>query len=122
MSLHNELGKKGEEIAADYLADLGYKIRDRNWRWGKDEIDIIAETDKFIVIVEVKTRSTSYFGEPEESVDRQKQRFLVRAADGYVNQKEIDLEVRFDIISIIFESGKQTIRHIEDAFYPTLQD
>ncbi len=122
MSLHNELGKKGEEIAADYLSDLGYKIRDRNWRWGKDEIDIIAETDKFIVIIEVKTRSTSYFGEPEDSVDRQKQRFLVRAADEYVNQKQIDLEVRFDIISIIINSGKQTIRHIEDAFYPTLQD
>jgi putative endonuclease len=122
MSQHNELGKKGEDIAADYLAEEGYKILNRNWRYGKDEIDIIAETDKFIVFIEVKSRSTSYFGEPEDAVDNQKQRFLVRAADAYVNQKEIDLEVRFDIISIIFEKGKHTIRHIEDAFYPTLHD
>jgi len=122
MSQHNELGKKGEDIAAGYLADEGYKIINRNWRFGKDEIDIIAETENFIVFVEVKTRSTAYFGEPEDAVDKQKQRFLVRAADAYVNQKGIDLEVRFDIVSIIFEKGKHTIRHIEDAFYPTLQD
>jgi putative endonuclease len=122
MSSHNELGKKGEETAADFLAGEGYKILERNWRFGKDEIDIIAEKGNFIVIVEVKTRSTAYFGEPEEAVDKQKRRFLIRAADKYVNQKAIDLEVRFDIVSIIFEQGKQSIRHIEDAFYPTLQD
>jgi putative endonuclease len=122
MSQHNELGQKGEEIAASYLEEQGYKIIKRNWRFGKDEIDIIAETKNFIVFVEVKTRSSSYFGEPEDAVDYQKQRFLVRAADAYVNQKEIDLEVRFDIISILFEHGKQIIRHIEDAFYPTLRE
>jgi putative endonuclease len=122
MSQHNELGKKGEDLAASYLAELGYKIITRNWRYGKDEIDIIAETGNFIVFAEVKTRSTAYFGEPEDAVDKQKQRFLIRAADAYVNQKEIDLEVRFDIVSIIFEKGMHTIRHIEDAFYPTLQD
>jgi putative endonuclease len=122
MSLHNELGKKGEELAANYLEEEGYKILHRNWRFGKDELDIIAETEKFIVFVEVKSRSTAYFGDPEDAVDKQKQRFMVRAADAYVNQKSIDLEVRFDIVSIIFEKGKHTIRHIEDAFYPTLQD
>jgi putative endonuclease len=118
----NELGTKGEQAAAEYLAGKGYKIIERNWRFGKDEIDIIAQKDSFIIIVEVKTRSTSFFGEPEEAVDRQKRRFLIRAADKYVNQKAIDLEVRFDIVSVIFEQGKQTIRHIEDAFYPTLRD
>jgi putative endonuclease len=122
MSQHNELGNKGEDIAASYLEELGYKIIKRNWRYGKDEIDIIAETGNFIVFAEVKTRSSSYFGDPEDAVDNQKQRFMVRAADAYVNQKEIDLEVRFDIISIIFDRGKQTIRHIEDAFYPTLRE
>lgn len=122
MSQHYELGKKGEELATVFLEEEGYKILHRNWRFGKDEIDIIAQTDTFLVIVEVKTRSTDYFGDPEEAVDKQKQRFLVRAADVFINQKEIDLEVRFDIISIVFEKGKHTIRHIEDAFYPTLQD
>ena len=122
MSRHNELGKKGEEIATRFLIGKSYKILERNWRFGKDEIDIIAETEKQVVIVEVKTRSTAYFGEPEESVNDQKQRFLIRAADEYVNQKELDKEVRFDIVSIIIEQGRQTIRHIEDAFYPTIQE
>jgi len=118
----NELGQKGEQAAAEHLAAEGYKILERNWRFGKDEIDIIAEKGNFIVIVEVKTRSTSFFGEPEEAVDKQKRRFLIRAADKYVIQKAIDLEVRFDIVAVIFEQGRQTIRHIEDAFYPTLRD
>ena len=120
MAKHYDLGKKGEKIAATHLAKQGYKIKERNWRFGKDEIDIIAEHDNFLVVVEVKTRSSSYFGNPEEAVDEQKQGFLIRAANEYVIQKEIDLEVRFDIFSIIIESGKQTINHIEDAFYPTL--
>ena len=122
MAKHYELGKKGEEIAARYLAGKGYQIVERNWRFGKDEIDIIAEYDNFLVIVEVKTRSTNYFGNPEEAVDEQKQRFLIRATNEYVNQKEIDLEIRFDIFSIVIEAKKQTINHIEDAFYPTIQE
>ncbi len=120
MAKHYDLGIQGEETAANYLAAQGYQILERNWRFGKDEIDIIAEYDNFLVIVEVKTRSSSFYGNPEEAVDEQKQRLLVNAANEYVLQKEIDLEVRFDIFSIIIESGKQTINHIEDAFYPTL--
>jgi len=121
MSQHNELGNKGEDIAASYLEELGYKIIKRNWRYGKDEIDIIAETGNFIVFAEVKTRSSSYFGDPEDAVDNQKQRFMVRAADAYVNQKEIDLEVRFDIISIIHNKNETRINHLKDAFYPRLR-
>ena len=120
MAKHYDLGKKGEETAANYLSEQGYQILERNWRFGKDEIDIIAEHDNFLVIVEVKTRSSSFYGNPEEAVDEQKQRLLIRAANEYVIQKEIDLEVRFDIFSIIIESDKQTINHIKDAFYPTL--
>jgi putative endonuclease len=120
MSKHYDLGKNGEEIAASYLEDKGYKIVKRNWRFGKDEIDIIAEHNNFLVVVEVKTRSSSFFGNPEEAVDEQKQKFLIRATHEFVMQKEIDLEVRFDIISIVIESNKQSINHFEDAFYPTL--
>jgi len=120
MAQHTDLGKKGENIAISHLKGEVYIILERNWRYGKDEIDVIAESEKLIVFVEVKTRSTNHFGEPEEAVTDQKQRFLVRAADEYVIQKEIDKEARFDIISIIIESNKQTIRHIKDAFYPTL--
>ena len=120
MSKHYDLGKKGEDLAARYLAGKGYQIIERNWRFGKDEIDIIAEYDNFLVIIEVKTRSTSYYGNPEEAVDEQKQRFIIRTANEYVMQKEINLEVRFDILSIVIESNKQTINHIEEAFYPTI--
>jgi len=120
MAQHNELGKKGEEIATRYLAKNGFKILERNWRYRKGEVDVICSKEEFIVFVEVKTRSTGFFGQPEEAVNKKKQRFLILAADAYVNQKDILLEVRYDIISIIIHQKKQTIRHIQDAFYPTL--
>lgn len=120
MAEHNELGNRGEEIASVFLADHGYKILERNWRFGKGEVDIICSKEDFVIVVEVKTRSTDFFGQPEEAVNKKKQRFLILAADAYVNQKDIMLEVRYDIISIIFRPNKHTIRHIEDAFYPTL--
>jgi putative endonuclease len=122
MAKHNILGKKGEDIAVRFLTAKGYRIIERNWRTGRDEIDIIAYDGNILVIVEVKTRSTDFFGEPEEAVTERKQKFLVRAAEEYVNRKEIDSEIRFDIISIIIEQGKETIRHIEEAFYPTLYE
>jgi putative endonuclease len=120
MAEHNDTGKQGEEIAAAYLAEEGYRIIDRNWRYGKGEVDIVCSKSQFIIFVEVKTRSTSYFGQPEEAVDKKKKAFLIRAADAYVNQKNIPLEVRYDIISIVISEHRHTIRHIEDAFYPTL--
>lgn len=120
MAQHNELGKKGEELASQYLQKKSYKILERNWRYEKDEIDIIATDGLFLVIVEVKTRSTDFYGQPEEAVTRQKERFIIRATEEYIIQKDINLEVRYDIISIIIKNGKEAINHIEDAFYPTL--
>ena len=122
MAQHNQLGKKGEALAATYLAQKGYEIIEQNWRNARDEIDIIAIQNNFLVIVEVKTRSTDYFGDPSEAVTDKKQTFLIRAAEEYVIEKEIDLEVRFDIISIILKSNQHQIQHIEDAFYPTIQE
>ena len=120
MAEHNILGKKGEDLAADFLVKNGYEILERNWRTGRDDIDIIARKDNLLIIVEVKTRSTDYYGEPEEAVTTKKQMFLVRATDKYVNENEIDDQIRYDIISIILKSGSHTINHIEDAFYPTI--
>jgi putative endonuclease len=122
MAEHNILGKKGEDLAVDFLLKNGYDILERNWRTGRDEIDIIARKDNLLIIVEVKTRSTDYFGEPEEAVTTKKQMFLVRATDKYVNEKEIDDLIRYDIISIILKPGNHTIHHIEDAFYPTIYE
>jgi putative endonuclease len=120
MSEHNKLGKRGEETAAVYLAGLGYKIIERNWRHQKDEIDIIARDGDFLVIVEVKTRSTDVFGNPEDAVTTKKQKFLIRATEEYIFKNDISLETRYDIISVIKQGNKETIRHIKEAFYPTL--
>jgi len=120
MAEHNEFGKKGEEIAAEYLQKKGYKILETNWSSGKNEIDIIAREGKYIVVVEVKARHSNFAGEPETAVTRDKQKALFGAANDYVRIMNIDEEVRFDIISILVVKGKEQINHIEDAFYPTL--
>lgn len=119
MTDHLELGKKGEEHALQYLRGKGYTILETNWRSGKLEVDIIAEDieKKQLVIVEVKTRMSNYIMEPEIAVDRQKQRFLVTAANRYVQYKNIQLETRFDIIAITIVKGQMQLNHIEDAFY-----
>jgi putative endonuclease len=120
MAEHNDIGKAGENLAQKFLKENGYSILETNWRHGKDEIDIIATDGKCLVVVEVKTRQSNRLGEPEVSVNRDKQRFLVRAADAYIQRHNIDLETRFDIISILLKNEKATINHIVDAFYPTL--
>jgi putative endonuclease len=120
MAEHNELGESGEKLAQKFLKEKAYEILATNWRFGSDEIDIIAKHNGFLVIVEVKTRSTNVFGEPEVAVTKQKQRFLIRATQNYISQNNIDEETRFDIIAIVSKNGKNTIHHIEDAFYPTI--
>ncbi|MCB2221399.1 MAG: YraN family protein [Bacteroidetes bacterium] len=120
MAQHNELGRKGEDLAVRFLRGLGYKILECNWRHEKDEIDIIAKDQELLVIVEVKTRSTAFFGEPEEAVGKRKQQYLIRATTAYIIENEIQNEVRYDIISIIIEKNREQIRHIKEAFYPTL--
>jgi len=111
-------GMKGEDLAANLLLQKGYKILARNWRCGHLEVDIIAESDEYLVIVEVKTRKSTVFGAPEVFVDLQKQKHLIRAARCYCAYKSINKEIRFDIISVVNNSECQEINHIEDAFKP----
>jgi len=120
MAEFHETGKKGEELAASHLEKNGYQILEKNWRSGPNEIDIIAQNGDILVVVEVKTRRTNYFGEPEEFVTKNKQKLLVKAANNYVLKNKIDNEVRFDIISILYKGEQYKIYHIEDAFYPAL--
>lgn len=115
----HELGMLGEELAANYLINKGYQILERNWRSGHKEIDIIALHDTDLVIVEVKTRKSGDYGEPEIAVGRYKQRMLIWAADAYVRYKNLDVDVRFDIISVVITDGEPEIEHIEDAFIVT---
>lgn len=119
MAKHNEIGKKGEAIAVDFILKKGYQLLEKNWRHKKYEIDIIARDKKDLAFIEVKTRSTNYFGEPEEAVDMHKEKHLIEGAAVYVEEKEIDLNCRFDIISIVLVPNKKPqIKHIEDAFSP----
>jgi putative endonuclease len=120
MSASAETGAKGEEIAANWLRQAGYTIRDRNWKSGKTEIDIIAENDHFIVFAEVKSRSADYQVHPREAVNVPKQRTIIFAASNYLKRFNIDKESRFDIITVIFNGNEWDVEHIEDAYYPTL--
>jgi putative endonuclease len=118
MAEHNKLGEIGEKIALTFLVELDYKIIETNWRQRKFEIDIIAKDKEEIVFIEVKTRSTAIFGEPEEAITSKKQQHLVEGADCYIQEKEIDLDGRFDVISIVLNSTQKEIKHIKSAFYP----
>jgi len=117
MARHNELGKKGEELASDFLINEGYRILERNYRFNKAEVDIIARKENILSIVEVKTRSTIDFGLPQDFVKPKQIKNLVKAVDEYVNSNELDVDVRFDIIAISKKEKTYAIEHLEDAFF-----
>ena len=118
MAYHNELGKIGEQLAADYLSRNGYQILERNFYYDKAEIDIIAQkTANTIIVVEVKTRNSDYFGDPQDFVTPSKIKLLVKAANEYVISRDLDVEVQFDIISVIKNKSIEKIEHFENAFY-----
>jgi putative endonuclease len=119
MALHNETGKKGEQLAVIYLKNKGYRILETNWREQKYELDIVAQIGNELIIVEVKTRRNKFFGDASEAVTPQKQQHLIAGADCYVAQKNIDLDIRFDVICVYVSprhSAKPVIEHIIDAF------
>lgn len=116
MAKHYELGKKGEQLAVDFLVEKGYDILERNWRFQKSEVDIIALKKTILVAVEVKTRSTNEFGNPQDFVSQKKIKLLVLAVDEYVQQHNLDVTVRFDIIAITRQDKKFELEHLEDAF------
>ena len=117
MGKHNDFGRLGEELAADFLAKKGYIVRNTNYRYQKAEVDIIAQKENILAIVEVKTRSSDLLQELAESVNQKKIKLLVSAADHYVQQNDLDVEVRFDIITLLKKGKSFQIEHLEDAFY-----
>ncbi len=117
MAKHNELGKKGEQLAVDFLLKNNYEIVERNYRFDKAEVDIIAKKDSILAIVEVKTRSTADFGNPQDFVKPKQIQRLVKAVDEYVTVNGLEVEVRFDIIAIVKEGTRFNIEHLENAFY-----
>lgn len=120
VAIHNELGKVGEEEAARFLINKGYRILHRNWHSGKKELDIVAEYGHELIIIEVKTRRNHLYGSPEEAVNEQKIRRIVSSTDAYIRKFAIDLPVRFDIITLTGKEPPFEIEHIEEAFYPPI--
>lgn len=116
MAIHNDLGVLGETLATEFLIKKDYIILDKNWRYLKAEIDIIASKNNTLAIVEVKTRSTNFFGNPEEFISIAKKKLLINAADAYVQQKNLDMDVRFDVIAIVKNNKQTHIEHIKEAF------
>jgi putative endonuclease len=117
MAEHNELGKLGEELAAEYLQKNGYAILETNWVFQKAEIDILAQRNNTLAVVEVKTRSSIEFGLPQDFVKPKKIQLLVKAVNDYVTENDLDLDVRFDIIAISIKGQEFVIEHLTDAFF-----
>jgi len=117
MANHNDLGKLGEELAVDYLQKNGYEILDINWRFQKAEVDIIAQKENVLAVVEVKTRSSLDFGLPQDFVKPKKIQLLVKAINEYVVNNNLEVTVRFDVIAIHKNKEAFDLEHIEEAFY-----
>jgi putative endonuclease len=118
MAKHLDIGREGEKFATRYLDEKGYTILERNWRYRHKEIDIIARLDNRIIIVEVKVRQRIGGERLEEHITRQKQRYLISAANAYILKNRLDMGVRFDIILLTGKPNNFTLEHLEDAFSP----
>lgn len=118
MATHNEFGKEAEAQSVAYLQENQYEILETNFTYQHAEIDIIARKNNVLVVVEVKARTSTHYGEPQSFVDTKKIKLLVKAIDYYIQKKKLNLEVRFDIISIVKNQYQNELTHLEDAFYP----
>lgn len=117
MAAHNDFGKEAEQIATDFLIENGHQILERNFTFGHAEIDIISQKGITLHITEVKARNSRAYGEPESFVNKQKIDLIIKATNHYITKKDLDLEVQFDIISIVKNNVEFDITYIEDAFY-----
>lgn len=121
MAKHNILGREGEDIAAKYLEQKGYAVLDRDWHCGHKDLDLVVTKDNTIVFVEVKTRTGNEWGDPQDFITDRKIRRIVNSADAYLRFNQVDMDVRFDVISIVAEGGEYKIEHIEQAFFPPIE-
>lgn len=111
-----DLGKEGEDIACEYLISLGYTILARNWRAHKNEIDIIALKNNCLIFIEVKTRTTDFWGNPEDFISVAQQKRIKEAAEEYIQETTEEYDCQFDVISIIKNKQEVKLEHFEDAF------
>ena len=121
MAKHREIGNKGEDLAVKFLILNGYRILERNWRFSKAEIDIIAQNEHGLVFIEVKTRTRADFGQPEEFVSNHQEELIFAAAQRYMEQNNYEWEIRFDIIAILVKEQTEwknyDIKHFKDVYH-----
>ena len=111
-SERSRLGARGEDMAAAHLQGLGYRIVERNVRTRYGEMDIVARDGETIVFVEVRTRRSTSFGTPEESVTPRKRRRLARLALSYIQERELGENAwRVDVIAIALGGANPDLRH-----------
>ena len=114
-----QLGTFGESLAHKMLLARGYEILERNYRFSKSEVDLIVRKNEVLIFVEVKTRSSTYHGQPEEFVSQKQEELLFAAANHYMDKIDHDWEIRFDIISILYNNrNNYQVKHLKDAFFP----
>ena len=118
MSNSYNFGQEAEKRAADYYRNLGFQILQKNYPYRKAEVDLIVQKDNLLVVVEVKARSSTYFGDPQSFVSKKKNQLLVMATDDFIQQRDLAVEVRFDLISFTLERGEWKLEHLPNAFYP----
>lgn len=118
MAKHLETGQKGEALAVEFLKTAGYQVLETNWRFSRAEVDIIAKDGEILVFVEVKTRTSDYFGQPEEAITERKKTLLADAASVYMDKIDHNWEIRFDVIAVVLKNEKAPIiEHFKDAFW-----
>lgn len=120
MSNKHKTGKIGELAATRYLKNKGYHILERNWRFHKAEIDIIAERKDLLVFIEVKSRKSDRQGKPEHLITRAQEKLILLAASGYMSKHNYEWAVQFDVIGVLIDQHDNVVRltHHEDAFFP----
>lgn len=118
MATHNDFGKEAEKISIEFLQKNNYQILEKNWRYHKAEIDIIAIDiqNNQLAVIEVKARTSDKIQPPENAINQTKKKLIITATDAYISQKNVSLEVRFDVITLLFTSQKWTINHLKNAF------
>lgn len=117
MKESHALGQQAEQRALAYFLNRNNRLLEKNYRFRKAEVDMIFQKDNFLVVVEVKARSSHYFGEAETFVSPKKIQLLVMAMDHYIQKHELDVEVRFDIMVYHVEGKHWNQKHLKDAFY-----
>ncbi|CAI8292490.1 MAG: Uncharacterised protein [uncultured Bacteroidota bacterium] len=117
MAQHNRFGNEAEEKALDYLLQKGYTLLGKNYRYGHAEVDLLMQKKEKLICVEVKARSTDFFGTPQSFISSKKIQLIVSVVDHYIEVSDLDLEVRFDVIAITKKRDKWRIKHLKNAFY-----